>query len=204
MPKSSKLHIEHVAQIFKTSSDIKNSIAGNETLLNSIVAMTDTISESIVNGGKLLLCGNGGSAADAQHLAAELLVRLRADVDRKGLPAIALAMDTSTFTACGNDFSYEHLYQRMVNVLGKSEDVLLGITTSGNSENINLALRAAKDKGMTTFGFLGGTGGNALSLCDIAFVVPSDVTARIQESHITAGHALLELVENNLLQRGFI
>jgi D-sedoheptulose 7-phosphate isomerase len=151
-----------------------------------------------------MLCGNGGSAADAQHLAAEMLVRLRPMNNREGVAAIALAQDTSTITACGNDFGYDRLYERMVTSLGKKEDCLIGITTSGNSENIILAMKAAKKMGIKVFGFLGSGGGRALELCDVAFVVPSDDTGRIQEAHITAGHALMEYVEDKLLESKFL
>jgi D-sedoheptulose 7-phosphate isomerase len=170
----------------------------------SIVRMGDAIVESIVNGGKLLLCGNGGSAADAQHLAAELVVRLRPAYNRKGLPAIALAMDTSTITACGNDYSYDMLYARTLESIGCSGDCLLGITTSGNSQNVINALKLAKEMNIQTFGFLGAGGGQVLELCDEAFLVPGDETGRIQECHITAGHALMEYVEDKLFKVGFI
>jgi D-sedoheptulose 7-phosphate isomerase len=166
--------------------------------------MADVCVESIAAGGKLLMCGNGGSAADAQHLAAELLVRLRSEVDRDGIPALALALDSSSMTACGNDYSYEHFYERMTATLGQPGDVLLGLTTSGKSPNVLGALKAARAKGMKTVGFLGGDGGPALALCDVAFVVPSRETGRIQEVHITAGHALMEMIEDGLLERGAV
>jgi D-sedoheptulose 7-phosphate isomerase len=151
-----------------------------------------------------MLCGNGGSAADAQHLAAEMLVRLRPMNNREGIAAIALAQDTSTITACGNDFGYEKLYERMVTSLGKEGDCLIGITTSGNSENIILAMKAAKKMNVKVFGFLGCKGGDALKYCDEVFVVPSNDTGRIQEAHITAGHALMEYIEDKLLESGHI
>ena len=133
-----------------------------------------------------MLCGNGGSAADAQHLAAEMLVRLRPLYNREGVPAITLAQDTSTITACGNDFGFEMLYERSLRALGKEQDCLIGITTSGNSENIILAMKAAKELKIKVFGFLGCGGGKALEYCDEAFIVPSYNTGRIQEAHITA------------------
>ena len=151
-----------------------------------------------------MLCGNGGSAADAQHLAAEMLVRLRPKNNREGIPAIALAQDTSTITACGNDFGYDTIFERMVVSLGKEGDCLIGLTTSGNSENVILAMRAAKDMGIKVFGFLGAGGSRALELCDESFVVPSDNTGRIQEAHITAGHALMEYIEDHLLEVGYL
>lgn len=160
----------------------------------------EEISSSILNGGKLMLCGNGGSAADAQHLAAELLVRLRPTHNRQPIAAIALAMDTSTITACCNDFSFNEIYERNVMALGKENDCLLAISTSGNSENILLAMKAAKLKGMKVFAFLGKDGGKCKDFCDDAFIVPSENTASIQEVHITIGHALMELIEDKVIE----
>ncbi len=170
----------------------------------SISNMGDSIVQSIQNGNKLMLCGNGGSAADAQHLAAEMLIRLRSKNNREGIPAIALAQDTSTITACGNDFGYNELYKRMVKTLGREGDCMIGITTSGNSENIILAMQTAKEMGIKVFGFLGSGGGKALELCDEAFIVPSSNTGRIQEAHITAGHALMECIEDILIESNYI
>jgi D-sedoheptulose 7-phosphate isomerase len=115
-----------------------------------------------------------------------------------------MAQDISTITACGNDFGYEMIYERILTSLGKEGDCLIGITTSGNSENIILAMRAAKDMGIKVYGFLGSGGGKAIELCDEAFVVPSDTTGRIQEAHITAGHALMESIEDRLLEAGYL
>lgn len=172
--------------------------------LGSIVRMGDAIVESILNGGKLLLCGNGGSAADAQHLAAELVVRLRPSYNRRGIPAIALAMDTSTITACGNDYGYEMLYSRTLESIGISGDCLLGITTSGNSKNVYNAIELAKKMNIKTFGFLGAGGGQVLNLCDEVFLVPGNETGRVQECHITAGHALMEHIEDQLIEKNYI
>ena len=166
-----------------------------------LASMGSIISQSIINGNKLMLCGNGGSAADAQHLAAEMLVRLRPKNNREGIPAIALAQDTSTITACGNDFGYESLYERMVTSLGKDGDCLIGITTSGNSENVIRAMEAARTMNIKVFGFLGAGGGRAVELCDESFTVPSNNTGRIQEAHITAGHALMEYIEDMLINQ---
>ena len=157
---------------------------------------------AIESGNKILLCGNGGSAADAQHLAAELLIRLRPDVTRQTLPAIALAMDTSTLTACGNDLGFEVIFERMVEALGNRGDVLIGITTSGKSPNVLKALTKAKELGIVTVGFLGGSGGPALPLCDYSFIAPTSITGRIQELHITAGHIVMELVEDYIIKKG--
>lgn len=170
----------------------------------ALLEIGDTIVNKILSGGKLMICGNGGSAADAQHLAAELLIRLKPNNNRQGIPAISLVQDSSTLTACGNDFGYDVIFSRMVESLGKEEDVLLGITTSGNSKNVNLAFEAARQMNITTAGFLGSEGGPAIDLCDLYFLVPSNDTARIQETHITAGHALMEHIENELAGNNFI
>lgn len=175
-----------------------------ETHLDTIVRIAEVICQSLQRGGKVLLCGNGGSAADAQHLAAELLVRLRPHVNREGIRALALATDASSLTACGNDYGFEVYYERMTRTLGRPGDVLIGITTSGRSPNVVRALRAGREKGMVTIGLLGGDGGPALAECDLALVVPSTVTGRVQEVHITVGHALMELVEDLLLERGYL
>ena len=191
-----------IEQLFIQSINTKQDCI--EQGFQSLYCMGDCITQSIQNSGKIMLCGNGGSAADAQHLAAEMLVRLRPMNNREGVAAITLAQDTSTITACGNDFGYEKLYERMVTSLGKEGDCLIGITTSGNSKNIILAMKSARAMGIKVFGFLGCKGGKALELCDEAFVVPSDNTGRIQESHITAGHALMEYIEDKLLESGYL
>ena len=191
-----------IEELFKNSISVKEACI--EKGFASIAIMGDEIAHSIENNGKIMLCGNGGSAADAQHLAAEMLVRLRPMNNREGIAAIALAQDTSTITACGNDFGYEKLYERMVTSLGKEGDCLIAITTSGNSENVILAMQAAQEMGIKVFGFLGSGGGKALEYCDEEFLVPSNDTGRIQEAHITAGHALMEYVEDKLLESGHI
>lgn len=164
----------------------------------------EKISESIGSGGKLLICGNGGSAADAQHLAAEFLVRLTSDVNRESIPALALAQDTSTLTACINDYGSNEIFKRVFTAICSQEDILLVITTSGNSRNILEVLQEAKKRDIYSLGFLGNEGGKALDYCDSAFIVPSDVTARVQEAHITAGHALLQFIEDRLLETGWL
>ncbi len=193
---------EKIEQLFKQSIKTKQNCI--EQGFQSLYQMGDNVIKSIQDGNKIMLCGNGGSAADAQHLAAEMLVRLRPVNNREGIPAIALAQDTSTITACGNDFGYDLLYERLVKTLGNSGDCLIGITTSGNSNNIILAMLAAKEMGIKVFGFLGSGGGKALDFCDKAFIVPSNDTGRIQEAHITAGHALMEYIEDGLLESGYI
>lgn len=150
-------------------------------------------------GGKLFFCGNGGSAADAQHLATELLVRLRSRVERPSLPAIALTLDPAALTAGGNDYGFDEVFARPLSGLGRKGDVLFGITTSGRSANVIKALQVARDMGIRTIGFLGGDGGAAAALCDVALIVPSSETARIQETHIALGHAILELLEDRLI-----
>tara|TARA_B100000963_G_scaffold359621_1_gene387460 strand:- start:408 stop:1013 length:606 start_codon:yes stop_codon:yes gene_type:complete len=172
--------------------------------LDCISIMGEEISKSIQNYGKIMLCGNGGSAADAQHLAAEMLVRLRPMNNREGIAAISLAQDTSTITACGNDFGYDVLFERTLRSLGKKDDCLIGITTSGNSKNVILAMKAAKELNIKVFGFLGSGGGEAARYCDEAFIVPSNDTGRIQEAHITAGHALMEYIEDKLIDNGYL
>jgi len=196
------LETNQIKKLFQHSVEVKNRCIDQG--FQSLDNMGSQIVVSIKNNNKLMLCGNGGSAADAQHLAAEMLVRLRPNNNREGIPAIALVQDTSTITACGNDFGYDTLYERMIATLGKEGDCLIGITTSGNSENILRAMRAAKKMDIKVFGFLGSGGGKAQELCDEAFVVPSDNTGRIQESHITAGHALMEYIEDSLFESGYL
>lgn len=195
--------MNNIKKIFLDSIKIKEEIVKLD-LLDPLERMGYEISKLIQNGNKILLCGNGGSAADAQHLAAEMLIRLRPDNNREGIAAITLAQDTSTITACGNDFGYDVLYERTLRSLGKTGDCLIGITTSGNSKNVILAMKAAQDMGIKVFGFLGCKGGEALKYCDKAFVVPSDDTGRIQEAHITAGHALMEYVEDLLIESDYL
>jgi D-sedoheptulose 7-phosphate isomerase len=188
--------------VFSDSIILKKKII--EQGFDSLIDIGDQIIKSIEGGGKIMLCGNGGSAADAQHLAAEMLVRLRPMNNREGVAAITLAQDTSTITACGNDFGYEILYERVLRTLGKKGDCLIGITTSGNSKNVILAMKAAQEMGIKVFGFLGCKGGEALKYCDEAFTVPSDDTGRIQEAHITAGHALMECIEDQLIELNYL
>jgi D-sedoheptulose 7-phosphate isomerase len=191
-----------IIKLFKDSIEVKESclVQGMKPLAN----MGEIIVAAIKNGNKIMLCGNGGSAADAQHLAAEMLIRLRPMNNREGVAAISLAQDTSTITACGNDFGYNVLYERVLRSLGKSGDCLIAITTSGNSKNVILAMKAAQELNIKVFGFLGCGGGEALKYCDEAFIVPSNDTGRIQEAHITAGHALMEYAEDQLIESGYL
>ena len=192
----------------KIKTSIAESIRIKELVIEQelyfvLIEMGEKIISSILEGGKVLICGNGGSAADAQHLTAEFLIRLTSDVNREGIPAISLLQDSSTFTAAINDFDPKDLFKRNLRTLAKPEDILLVISTSGNSENITEALKEAKELGIETLGFLGSGGGKALSLCNLSFVVPSNETARIQEVHITAGHALIQFVESRLFEEDF-
>lgn len=181
--------------VFAESAQLKSEIAASD-LPDALVRMAQIAGQSIQNGGKVMFCGNGGSAADAQHIAAELLVRLRADRDRGALPAMTLTQDTSTLTACANDYGFDHIFERPLRGLGQKGDILVGITTSGGSANVIQAMQAAREMGIVVFGFLGGNGGKAMALCDESFVVPAQDTGRIQEAHITAGHILVELIED--------
>ncbi len=190
-------------KLFEESIKVKQDVLKSKSLDN-LFSIGDAIIDSIIKGKKLMLCGNGGSAADAQHLAAEMLIRLKPENNREGIPAISLAQDTSSLTACGNDFGYDQIFERMVKTIGNEGDSLLCITTSGKSNNIILALEAANKKGIKTFSFLGGSGGKCLDLSDNYFLVPSNVTGRIQESHITAGHALMEYIEDALIEKKYI
>lgn len=158
----------------------------------------DVLLAAMKNRKKVLLCGNGGSAADAQHLATEFVIRLNPAIKRPGLPAIALTTDTSNLTAGANDIGYDNVFARSVEALGNEGDVLIGITTSGNSESVNRAFSKAREKKMSTIGFLGKDGGKSRPLVDVAIIVPSDDTQRIQEGHITIGHIIFQEVEQEL------
>jgi len=193
---------EQVRELLRRSIALKERLIADHA--GRVIEIAELCATAIAGGNKLMLCGNGGSAADAQHLAAELLIRLRSNVDRPGLPALALATDSSSLTACGNDYDFETYYARMAETLGQPGDVLIGITTSGRSPNIVRALQAARAKGLKTVGLLGGDGGAALPHCDLALVVPSSETGRIQEAHIAIGHAIIELIEDRLIAAGLI
>ena len=194
---------KRVQQTFIDSITVKQKIL-DEGSYEVLIEAGKLIAESITGGGKLLICGNGGSAADAQHLAAEFLIRLTSEVNRGSIPALSLAQDTSTLTACLNDYGPDDIFKRVFSGLSSDGDILLAITTSGNSRNIIETLKLAHTRDIFTLGFLGNGGGEALKYCDLAFVVPDKVTARIQESHITAGHALLQYVEDKLLESGWL
>ena len=182
---------------------VKKNIEAHLPLLKmskTIEEVIKIITKKIQKGGKLLLCGNGGSAADAQHLAAEFLVRLRPNVNRKPIPALSLAQDTSTITACGNDYSFDDIYLRTLQAIGDKKDVLICISTSGNSKNILKVLKEAKKKGILTIGLLGNKGGKAKKNCNFKLIVNSSETARIQECHIFLGHFIFQHIEDNLIK----
>ena len=151
--------------------------------------------DTLKNGGKIILCGNGGSAADAQHIAAELTGRYK--TERRGLPGIALTTDTSALTAIGNDYGYDRVFDRQFEAIGNKGDLLIGISTSGNSKNIISALKLAKDMGCKTIGFSGRDGGAMNEVCDVNLIVPSDNTPRIQEMHILFGHTICQIIDDN-------
>ncbi|MBD5164542.1 D-sedoheptulose 7-phosphate isomerase [Helicobacter sp.] len=164
-----------------------------ESLAEDLQKAAQMAISTLKNGGKILLCGNGGSAADSQHIAAELTGRYKKE--RKGLCAIALTTDTSALTAIGNDYGYDSVFSRQVEALAKSGDLLLGISTSGNSKNVLNALKVAREIGCQTLGFSGREGGEMRNLCDVLLISPSNDTPRIQEMHILMGHILCDLIE---------
>ena len=192
-----------VKKTFIDSISVKQQII-DELTYEVLIEAGERIADSISNGGKLLLCGNGGSAADAQHLAAEFLIRLTSETNRESIPALTLAQDSSTLTACINDYGPDDIFRRVFSSLSTKGDTLLAITTSGNSKNIIETLKLAQQRGIYSLGFLGNDGGDAIRYCDAAFIVPGKITARIQESNITAGHALLQYIEDLLLEEGWL
>lgn len=190
---------KYFEESFNKSIDVKK-LCLNQGF-KPLYIMADVISNSIKSSGKLLLCGNGGSAADAQHLAAELLVRLRPHLNRRPIAALTLAQDISTLTACANDYSFDKIFERNLEGLGRPGDCLLCLSTSGKSKNIVAVMSAAKKMSINVFGFLGKGGGECKELCDQFFLVPSNDTAAIQEAHITAGHALMEAIEDFVIEK---
>jgi len=182
------------------SAELKRTIASS--LAGAVIGVVGACEASLRAGGKLLFCGNGGSAADSQHLATEMLIRLRGSVERESIAAIALTLDPAALTACGNDYGYERVFERPLRGLGRRGDVLFGITTSGRSPSVVRALAAAREMGIVTVGMLGGAGTPAIEYCDHVLMVPDAETARIQECHIALGHAVLELLEDRLVASG--
>lgn len=178
----------------QNSIQIKQSILVEEILIDKVIETVNHINCCLKNTGKILIAGNGGSAADAQHMAGEFVSKFY--FDRPALPAIALTTDTSILTAIGNDYGYQDVFSRQLEALGNKGDVFIGISTSGNSENIIKALHVCKDKGIISIGFTGLNGGKMNDLCDICIQIPSDETPRIQESHIMIEHIICSLVED--------
>jgi len=188
--------------------DLQNQLEENINVHRDIIKMSKDVFDAIKiiqkklkKGGKIMFCGNGGSAADAQHLAAEFIIRLRPRINRSPIPAITLVQDTSTLTACGNDYSFDDIFLRPFQALAKKNDVLICISTSGNSENVLKVLKDAKKNNIFTIGFLGNNGGKAKKNCDIKLIVNSNNTARIQECHIFLGHFILEKVEDLIISK---
>ncbi|MHC1774431.1 MAG: SIS domain-containing protein [Lentimicrobium sp.] len=190
---------DRIKEILQSSIAVKTSVLSDDELLKKIQAATDLIVNTFRNKRKVLFCGNGGSAADAQHLAAEFSGRFY--FDRDPLDAEALHVNTSYLTAVANDYSYDEVYARLVKAKGSKGDVLVALSTSGNSSNIMKAMEAALAAGMKTVAFTGETGGKMKALSDILLNVPSTNTPRIQESHITIGHIICEMVEAELFPR---
>lgn len=188
--------MNNIKEIIKKSIEVKEQILADESFLLKVQQAVEVVTEAFKNGNKVLFCGNGGSAADAQHLAAEFSGRFYKD--RTALPADALHCNTSYLTAVANDYSYDVIYSRIIEGMGHKGDVLFGLSTSGNSANIVKAFESAKSKGMLTIGFTGATGGIMKESSDILLNVPSFDTPRIQESHIMLGHIICQFVEENL------
>ncbi len=185
-----------VEQIFAESVTVKQDTLKNN--LPQIIKSAEAVIAAFKSGHKLFFCGNGGSAADSQHIAAEFVGRFQKE--RQAWPAIALTTDTSALTALGNDYSFDIVFSRQLQALGQKGDVIIGISTSGNSKNVLEAFKQAKAMGITTIGVTGGTGGKLAPISDIAIIAASPKTARIQESHLVIFHTICELVENTLTQ----
>ncbi len=190
LQKKIKYHSQSINEISKQSNEIQKIIK--------------LLVKKITNGGKIFFCGNGGSCSDAQHLTAEMLIRLKPKNNRKPIPALSLATDTSTLTACGNDYSFDEIFSRPFDALSNKKDVLFIISTSGNSKNIINVLKKAKKKGIISVGFLGKDGGKCKNLCNSKLIIKSNNTAIIQECHIFLGHFIIEEVEKILLKKNVI
>jgi D-sedoheptulose 7-phosphate isomerase len=185
-----------IQQSIQESISVKQNLLNDQVFLQKIEDAARSMVRTFQNGGKVLLCGNGGSAADAQHIAAELSGRFY--TDRPPLFAEALHVNSSYVTAVANDYGYEHVFSRMVQAAGKTGDILIAFSTSGNSPNILKAIESAKTQGMLVIGFTGATGGKMAQVCDILLNVPSSDTPRIQEAHILIGHILCQWVEGEM------
>ena len=187
-----------VAQLAEASR-VMGEMSSDVQLIETLEAATNACVHCLQSGGKILLAGNGGSAADAQHIAGEFVSRFA--FDRPGLPAIALTTDTSILTAVGNDYGYENLFSRQVQTHGKTEDIFIAYSTSGESPNILLALEEARERGLTCIGLTGNRSGSMQSLCDYLLESPSNDTPKIQEGHLVMGHILCGLVENAIFKK---
>ena len=190
----------YIKDQIKKSYETKQDIYNNEELLNKIEQTSKLCVELYKKGKKTILAGNGGSAADAQHIAAEMVGRY--GFDRPSLPSLALTTDTSALTAIGNDYGYDKVFSRQLEGMGQVGDLFIGISTSGNSKNIINAFHSAKEKKITTVALVGKDGGEMAKLADIALVVPSDSTPRIQESHILIGHIICDIIEKEMFGDG--
>jgi len=186
--------MERVKNLLNISADLKKTVA--ETLSSEILDAAQKIQGRLEAGGKLLLMGNGGSAGDAQHIAAELVGRFKKE--RKAMPALALTVDTSSLTALGNDYGFDTIFERQVEALANKNDTVIGISTSGNSENVVRAINKANSIGAFTIGLLGNDGGKLKDAVNLPIIIPSNDTARIQEVHITIGHIICEIIEEDL------
>ena len=186
--------MERVKNLLNISADLKKTVA--ETLSSEILDAAQQIKSRLEAGGKLLLMGNGGSAGDAQHIAAELVGRFKKE--RKAIPALALTVDTSSLTALGNDYGFDTIFERQVEALANKNDAVIGISTSGNSENVLRAVNKANTIGAYTIGFIGNDGGKLKDAVNLPIIIPSNDTARIQEVHITIGHIICEIIEEDL------
>lgn len=188
--------LAYISETMNYSADLKRRVAAESSA--EILKMADVISAAFKNGNKLLICGNGGSAADSQHLATEFTIRYRSSVNRPAMPAIALTTDSSAITAGANDIGYDNVFARLTEAYGKAGDVLLGISTSGNSESVIRAVTYAKSHGLHTLAFLGGNGGKMKGMTDVSVTVPHTGAAdRTQECHIAIGHIIIQLVEES-------
>ena len=185
------LNMDRIKEFLYESAEVKKAVA--ETLADKILEAINLARTSFQNGGKMLLMGNGGSAGDAQHIAAEFIGRYKKE--RRPVAAIALTVDSSILTCVGNDYGYDSVFSRQVEGLAKKEDVVIAISTSGNSENVIQGVEKAREIGAKTIGLLGKQGGKLKDKVDLAIVVPSNNTARIQEAHITIGHIICEILD---------
>ena len=192
---------QYVKSHFEDSIQVKNQILQDKDLIELIQKVALITTNAYKNGFKTMLAGNGGSAADAQHIAGEFVSRFY--FDRPGIPSIALTTDTSILTAIGNDYGYDRLFARQVQAQGVKGDIFIGISTSGNSTNIIEALKVCKEKEIISIGLTGQSGGKMADLCDYCIKVPSNCTPRIQESHIVIGHIICAIVEEEIFGKGF-